>query len=205
MRLAPVDGDDVDGLLDPLERLRPWLGQPERLRDPVERLDADEDLARSRGTPDARGDVDALTSVVRASPEGVSGVRADPHVRREDLGRERALDRDGGIDRRLRRLEGRKEAVARLLHDLATRADDRLTDELVVPGEQPPPLLVTQRVRQLRRVDDVGEEERAVCRLVYAEVLLRPLLVELRAQLRERRKGALELDRSAVLVAAAAE
>ena len=107
--------------------------------------------------------MDALAAVVGASALGaerLAGVGADPHVRRDDLVAERALDRDRGVERRLRVLERREEAVAGLLHDLAAALQDPLAHELVVAREQLPPLLVAERLEQLRRVDDVGEEER---------------------------------------------
>ena len=84
--LAPVDRDDLDRLLEPLERLRTRLGHVERRSDAVERLDADEDLARAGGRSHAGGDVHPLAAVVGAvGPERVARVRADPYVRREDL------------------------------------------------------------------------------------------------------------------------
>ena len=79
------------------------------------------------------------------------------------------------------------------------RLRDPLANELVVAREQLLPLVVAEGREQLRRVDDVGEEERAA-RLEPAEELVRALLVEPGAEPLERRQRSLELDGSAVLV-----
>src|SRR5439155_11318562 len=102
-------------------------------------------------------------------------------------------------DRRSRILKGREEPVAGLLDHLSAAREDSLAHELVVPSEQLSPLLVAERLEQLRRVDDVGEKKRAV-RLDPAEELLDALLVELCSESLEGRKRCLELCDCTVLV-----
>ena len=170
--------------------------------DPVERLAADEDLARSRGRTDARRDVHALAAVVgevRARLERASRVSADPDVRRRGLRLECALDRDRRVDGDGRIDERREEPVSGLLDHLAAALDDPRAHELVVEREELAPLLVAEGLDQLRRVDDVGEEERSVP-LDAPEQLLGALLVELCPQPLEGRERRLQLGRRAVIV-----
>ena len=49
---APIDRDDLDRLLEPFQDLRPRLRNAVGSADAVERLDADEDLARPGGRSD---------------------------------------------------------------------------------------------------------------------------------------------------------
>src|SRR5829696_6786663 len=130
--------------------------------------------------------------------EGASRVRADPDIGRDDLGIESSLDCDGGLDCRLRAVEGGEEAVPRLLDHLAAAVDDSVAEQLVVPGEQPLPLHIAECFQEPGRADDVREDERAAC-LLAAEKLLDALLVDLRYQTLERGERRLELDRCGVL------
>ena len=101
-RLAPVDRDDLDRLLDALQGLRARLGEAERRSDPVERLGA------RRGSPRLRRRRRCARR--RARPGRRSrrlGVRNAPPVwapirtsGRDDLGGERTLDGDRGLDAR---------------------------------------------------------------------------------------------------------
>src|SRR6185436_12996496 len=96
-------------------------------------------------------------------------------------------DRNRCLDRRLRVVEGGEEAVAGALDDLAALVDDPLAQDLVVAREQSLPLLVAERLEQLGRVHDVGEDERPSC-LETPEALLHALFVELRTEALERRE-----------------
>ena len=144
----------------------------------------------------------AVVGRVLIRAERAARVRADPHVGRDDLLVEGALNRDCGVDCRLRIFERREKAVAGLLDDLAAGVDDPLTNELVVSSEELPPLLVPERLEKPGRVDDVGEEKRAPG-LELAEQLLGALYLEPRPQPFERCERALELDVSSMLVASA--
>ena len=98
-------------------------------------------------------------------------------------------------------LERREEAVARLLDDLAAGVGDALAHELVVAREQPLPLVVPERLQELRGVDDVGEEEGAT-RFDAAEQLLDACLLDGGAESLERGQRRLELDRTRMRVSA---
>src|SRR5215207_965181 len=159
------------------------------------------------GGADSRGEVDGLASVaVRAAVllEARARVRADPHVGGDDLRIEGALDRDRRLDRRPRGDEDGEEPVAGLLCDLTAELDDLLADDGIVPGQELLPLLVPERLQELRRPDDVGEEERAR-RLLPAEELSGSLRVAPGADPLERSQSGLELLLGGVLVALPAE
>ena len=163
-----------------------------------------EDLARLRRRADPRRNVHSLAAVVGRlglGPERTARVCADSDVGSDDLVGERALDPYGRVDRGLWILERREEAVAGLLDDLAAGVRDALAHELVVAREQALPLVVTERLQQLRRVDDVREEERAT-RFDAAQELLDARLLDGRAEPLEGGQRRLELDRTRVLVSA---
>ena len=88
---------------------------------------------------------------------------ADAHRGREALCLpligEPALDRDRGVDRAIRVVEGQEEAVACGLDLLAPVLGDDRPKRLVVPAEEPLPALVAEKLGESRRVNDVGEDE----------------------------------------------
>jgi hypothetical protein len=149
LALAPVDRNDVDRLLEALEDLRARLREPETRPDAVEGVAADEDLACARRSTDSGREMNAFAAVSVEVPvrcNRPAGMRADPDVGREDLGVERPLDFDGGLDGRLRTLERREETVAGLLDDFATVIDDVASKQLVVPSQELLPFRVAERL-----------------------------------------------------------
>ena len=121
--LAPVDGSDLDGLVDPLERELARIGKPEPGGWKIgEGSDGDEDLLAAGRRPDARGEVHAATHVVAALAGGLGRVEPDPDPRREAMfatvARKTSLDVDGAFEGIHRPLEGDEEPVARVVdHD----------------------------------------------------------------------------------------
>src|SRR5918993_383612 len=151
--------------------------------------------------------MDGLAAVAVRAPvflEARTRVRPDPHVGGDDLRVESALDRNRRLDRRPRGDEDGKKSVAGLLRDLAAELDDLPANDVVVPGQELLPLVVSERLQKLRRPDDVGEEERPR-RLLPAEELPRSLRVAPGAYPLERRQSGLELLLGGVLVALPAE
>src|SRR5215218_3713541 len=162
--------------------------KPDPIPSSVSRLTSISAALASRA--DSRGNVHALPAVIRevgVRVERPSGVCSDPDVRRHDLGIECPLNRDGSLDRCLRIVERREEAVAGPLDHLSAALDDPLADQLVVAREQPLPLFCAERLEQLGRIDDVGEDEGAA-RFEPAQKLLRALLVQLGTQTLEYRQ-----------------
>ena len=148
--LEPVDaevahGHSVDLVLDELARR---VGQ--------------QHLPAVRNRADARRPVDADAHVALVPDDGLAGVQADADA---DLaavgpimGREGALDRDGGAQRRARAREREEEGVA-LRVDLATVTSRHgLADDLPVLLEKLG-VAVAKTLKQPCRALDVGEEE----------------------------------------------
>ena len=126
-----------------------------------ERLGARHDFPGSRERADPGRSVDTMTAEVDlVLRERLAGVEADPYVGRDPVVlRERALDRDGGLDRSSGTIERGEEAVAGLLDHLAALCRQELAQGPVVPGQELLPLGLSERLGELRRVDDVREHE----------------------------------------------
>src|SRR5690606_16688084 len=143
----PRHRHNPDRVDEPFEPQLTWLGQRPAVDDVLDGLLAGEDLAGAGCSPDPSGHVHALSAVVGLVPcwvEGTAGMEADSDIRRDDLVGERALDRNGCLERGLRTLERSEEAVTGLLDDLPSSLGDPLAQQLVMSSEQAAPLLVPQ-------------------------------------------------------------
>ena len=149
---------------------------------------------------DPRRDVHAVAAVVARV-----GARWNPLpvcrpilVGAGDLGVERALDRDRGLAPFGLSKAAKKPSPVRLTISPPCRRSARAGPRR---GERAAlPLFVAERLEQLGRVDDVGEDERPA-RLEPPEALVHALLVQLRPEALERRERRLELGGRRVLVA----
>src|SRR5919206_4836803 len=92
-------------------------------------------------------------------------MHADPELRGEAVHatvfRERALDRDGSRRGGGYIIERREESVARGLHDLAVMFPNQPPQHVVVPAPDVTPRLVAHRLEEVRRTDDIREDEGA--------------------------------------------
>src|SRR5215210_523262 len=139
---APVDRDHVHELRDALKLRGAGLGNAVAHGSVRERLGARHDLpgARERADP-GRGMDTVAAEVDLVLRERLASVEADPNVGRDPVVlRERALDRDGRLDRSPGTIEGGEEAVSRLLDHLAAMCLKKLAERPVVPGQEILPL-----------------------------------------------------------------
>src|SRR5438309_4881233 len=94
------------------------------------------------------------------------GMVTDPDARRETVLApvvgELALDRDGAVEGGGRVAKRDEESITRVVDLLALMTGEALAHSVVEPGHEVVPRAVTDRLHQLRRSDDVAEEQRPV-------------------------------------------
>ena len=166
-------------------------------------VDAGEDLLALRRRADPRRRVHALAVVVLLALEGAVGMDADAEVELELL-RDGALDRDRGLHRLGRILEGGEEPVAGVVDDLAAVVGEDRAERLVMAAKDVVPVSVFECRGELGRADDVGEDECLHDRLrdVSHERFCDALSVAHCAEALEARRGCLELPDGGLLVSA---
>jgi hypothetical protein len=134
---------------------------PATRKEPDHHLGA-EDLAAVGPITQTAGDDDGETEVVRLVPDGLTGVESHPD------GEALAVDRPAGLllhghgaaQGVERGGEGNHEPVAQPLDLLPTMDGGRLGEQVVVGPKDLPGVFITGSREQLRRPDQVGEEDR---------------------------------------------
>ena len=106
---------------------------------------------------DTRGAVDVVSDVPLVGDERRSGVEADADVDR--AGRQRLGERSGCREGAGRRRKSEEEGISLCVDLDATLGRARLPDDPAVLGERLGVRLGAERVQELRRALDVGEEE----------------------------------------------
>ena len=117
----------------------------------------DDNLARARLTLESRRDVHRQAREIPVVKLDLAGVHSGPDLEAE--GTHGLARREGATDGLGGRVEAHLEAVARRLHLAAAVSRHRTPDDLVVPVEEIPPLLVSEPVGVTGGGDDVGDED----------------------------------------------
>ena len=163
--LVPRHENGGDRLGDSLERKGALTREGHNASEAGDEAGTREHLAGTGSRRDTCGPRDGRSEVITIASGCFAGVESDADARREavrgTVARQGSLDGDGARDAVVGLAEGNEEAVAPVLDLLAVPPLEFGAQRPVVPSQQRLPRGVAHGLGQSRRVDDVGEQERA--------------------------------------------